>query len=147
RYLSDDAQWMTFSGQTASSSTNYSVFARKTDGSPAVRLGDADSTDLSSDGKWALGYLPSDPHMLLLIPLGAGETRTLKSETLHYSIRVGAFMPDGKSVLISAEEKGHGQRVYLQAVAGGEPKPVTPEGFSLVLAGPDNKRFLAQDLQ
>lgn len=147
RYLSNDAQWTIFSSQMASSSADYSVFARKTDGSAAVRLGDGDSLGLSPDGKWALAYLPGNEQTLLLIPLGAGETRTLKSEKLHYGVRSASWMPDGKNILVSGQENEHSQRVYLQPVAGGDPKPATPEGFSLSLVAPDNKRFLAYDLQ
>jgi hypothetical protein len=130
-----------------SNSTNYSVFARKTDCSPAVRLGDGDSIALSPDGKSALAYLPGDDQTLLLIPLGAGETKTLKSEKLHYGVGPAMWMPDGKNLLVSAQERGHGIRAYLIPVDGSVPKPVTPEGFAVDQVAPDSKRFLAYDFQ
>jgi serine/threonine protein kinase len=147
RYISDDGQSIIFSSELGSSSTNYSVFARKADGSPAVRLGDGDSMGLSPDGKSALAYLPGDDQTLLLIPLGAGETKTLKSEKLHYGVGPAMWMPDGKNLLVSAQERGHGIRAYLQPVDGSASKPVTPEGFTAELVAPDSRRFLAYDFQ
>jgi eukaryotic-like serine/threonine-protein kinase len=147
RYISDDGQWIIFSSELGSNSTNYSVFARKTDGSPAVRLADGDSMALSPDGKSALAYLPGDDQTLLLIPLGAGETKTLKSEKLHYGVGPALWMPGGKNLLVSAQERGHGIRAYLQPVDGSVPKPVTPEGFTAELVAPDSRRFLAYDFK
>jgi len=147
RFLSNDGEWLIFSSQIASASTNYSVFARKTDGSPAVRLGDGDSMGLSPDGKSALAYLPGDDQTLVLIPLGAGETRTLKSEKLHYGVGPAMWMPDGKNLLVSAQERGRGVRGYLLSINGGEAKPVTPEGFTVDLVTPEGRRFISYDLK
>ena len=54
----------------------YSVYVRKTDGSPAVRLGEGAAQDLSPDGKWALAILhsASDPQLVAL-PDAARERR------------------------------------------------------------------------
>jgi serine/threonine protein kinase len=147
RFLSNDGEWVIFSSQIASASTNYSVFARKTDGSPAVRLGDGDSLGLSPNGKSALAYLPGDDQTLVLIPLGAGETRTLKSERLHYGVGPAMWMPDGKNLLVSAQQRGHAVRGYLQSIDSGDAKPVTPEGFTVDLVTPDSRRFISYDLQ
>ena len=63
------------------------------------------------------------------------------------SVCVGAtrFLPDGRRLLIGADEEGRGDRVYLVDVEGGKPRAVTPENFR----GPgpistDGKRFLAR---
>src|SRR5262249_7686876 len=50
----------------------YSVYVRKTDGSPAVRLGEGAAGTLSPDGKWALSliHVTSQPQLVVL-PTGA----------------------------------------------------------------------------
>src|SRR5260370_11800491 len=55
---------------------NYAVYARKTDGSPAVRLGDGAGGKLSPDGKWALAVLLNTPQLMVL-PVGARDRSSL----------------------------------------------------------------------
>src|SRR5260370_22323112 len=55
---------------------NYAVYARKTDGSPAFRLGDGAGGKLSPDGKWALTVMLTPPQLMML-PFGAGDPRSL----------------------------------------------------------------------
>jgi Tol biopolymer transport system component len=139
--LSDDGRLAIFSTMVGGG-TNYAIYGRKTDGSPAFRLGEGDGLALSPDGKWEVAMLPAADDQLLLIPVGAGETKTLKSERLHY--RNALWLPDGKRLLVMAEESGHGVRTYLQDIAGGAPKALTPEGVEAVLVSPDGKSFLAR---
>ena len=42
-----------------------------------------------------------------------------------------AGSPDGKRLLVAGFEEGKGQRVYVQDLAGGVPRPVTPEGVAV----------------
>jgi serine/threonine protein kinase/Tol biopolymer transport system component len=111
-----------------------SIYERKTDGSPAVRLGEGFAMALSPDGKWVLA-LPENPaSRLLLVPTGAGETRPLANEeglTIPGGSGAG-WLPDGKSVVFSAAAPEHQVRLYLQEVAGGKPRPVSPEGVRLL---------------
>ena len=44
----------------------YAVYIRKTDGSPAIRLGEGNGLSLSPDGKWALARLNSTLSPLIL---------------------------------------------------------------------------------
>ena len=41
------------------------------------------------------------------------------------------FFPDGKRILFTATEAGHGTRLYVRDVTGGKPRAITPEGYSL----------------
>ena len=43
----------------------------------------------------------------------------------------GQFLPDGKSIAFAGHEAGHGSRVYLMNLDGGQPRAITPEGFGL----------------
>ena len=52
--LSADGHTLLFREEGEAGGPTYAVYIRKTDGSPAVRLGDGQSLALSPDGKWAL---------------------------------------------------------------------------------------------
>src|SRR6185295_127734 len=108
---------------------NYAVCLRGTDGSPVVRLGEGEAQDLSRDGKWALAVVPTSPQQLVLYPTGAGEPRRLERGGL-VSYDSARFFPDGRQVLACGHEAGHAVRCYAQSVAGGLPRPLTPEGTS-----------------
>ncbi len=116
------------------------VYLRGTDGSPAVRLGDGVAAALSPDGRWAITIPRSAPTQLVLLPTGTGEARSLGTPGLTYV--AAAWFPDGKKILASGFEAGHGMRAFIQDVEGGAPQPITPEGIAGYPAlSPDGKRF------
>ena len=145
--LSDDAKWMAFSTQEPGGTTNYSLFLRKTDGSPAVKLGEGDSLGISPDDKWVVSNLIGSNRSVLLLPVGAGENRTIALDKVRIDGVPALFMPNGKSFLLVGHEEGRPSRSYLVAVDGGAPRPVTPEGVITVLLSPDGKTILAKDAQ
>jgi Tol biopolymer transport system component len=114
------------------------VYIRKTDGSPAVRLGEGSAQALSPDGKWALAiaHIPADPQ-LAAYPTGAGEPKTFPRDGL--SVLNGVWSPDGKQILFTASEPGRGPRLYLRGVDGGKARALSPEGYVAILVSPDGK--------
>ncbi len=150
--LSDDGKTLLFDEEGEGGGPTYSVYVRKTDGSPAVRLGNGLALALSPDQKWVLSSPVSSPGQLFLLPTKAGEPKLLTHDAIdHFYAR---WFPDGKRILFSGNEPGHGIRLYVQDLAGGKPQPITPEGvgalpFSpsldgkLVAAiGPDQRGYL-----
>ena len=150
--ISADGKRVLFSETGEGGGAGYSVYIRKTDGSPAVRLGEGATADLSADGEWALAIVhnATDPQ-LVAYPTGAGEPRVFSKEGM--SVYGASFLPDGKQVLLTGSEPGHGSRIYMRDFAGGKPRALTPEGYSLagviapdakwfVVRGPDRKRYL-----
>ncbi len=149
--ISADGKQILFSESGEGGGAGYSVYIRRTDGPPAVRLGEGNAQDLSADGEWALAIVhsASDPQ-LVAYPTGAGEPKIFSKEGL--SVYRASFMPDGKQIVFTANEPGHGPRIYLRSLDGGKPRPVTPEGYTggvvapdgkwIVAAGPDRKRYL-----
>jgi hypothetical protein len=125
RALSPDGESLLFAETAAGA--NYAVCLRRTDGSPVVRLGEGWAADLSADGQWALAVVQSRPPQLVLYPTGAGETRRLERGDLD-SYATAQWFRDGRSVLVGGNEPGKGARFYVQAISGGAPRPVTPEG-------------------
>jgi eukaryotic-like serine/threonine-protein kinase len=126
---------------------NYSAYLRKTDGSPAVRLGEGRPLAVSPDGKWVLSRLTVPPQLVLL-PTGAGETRPLGRGPVEQFGEAGWFA-DGARVLFSGREPARQSRCYVQEIAeGSEPRAVTPEGVSVtspVLVSPDGAQFVGAD--
>jgi hypothetical protein len=52
------------------------------------------------------------------------------------------FAPDGKVIVISGSEKGHGTRLYAQDISGGEPRAISAEGVRLP---PGQSRLVSPD--
>ena len=106
----------------------YSVYVRSTDGSPPVRLGPGSVPVFSPDGKRVLTTdIRTDPAQLVLLPTGAGDAVPLTRDRLRHEVG-GVFFPDGKRVLFLGREPGKGNRLYVQAVSGGTPLPISSEG-------------------
>ena len=141
--LTADGRTLLFTEESGSVGVNYAVCLRQTDGSPAVRLGEGGANALSRDGKWALASVPTNPPQLLLYPTGAGEPRRLERGGL-VSYESAQFLPDTKRVLACGHEEGKGVRCYIQDIAGGKPRPVTPEGTSRGFVSPDGRLILVK---
>ncbi|MFY9912176.1 MAG: protein kinase, partial [Candidatus Sulfotelmatobacter sp.] len=100
--LSADGRTLLFREEGEAGGPTYAVYLRKTDGSPAVRLGDGQSLALSPDGNWALACRGDTQTDLFLLPTGPGEPRTLKGhDIIHNAAR---WFPDGKRLLIAGIE-------------------------------------------
>src|SRR6202162_5063511 len=142
--LSKDGKTVLFTESGEGGGPDYSVYLRATDGSPTVRLGEGTSGNLSPDGKWAitLRHASTEPEIVLL-PTGAGEMRRLPSGGLI--VERSDWVPDGKCIVLTAREAGRGSRVYVQELAGGRARPVTPEGYRLFRksVSPDGRSFVA----
>ncbi len=143
--ISLDGSTLVFSEANHGGGTNYGVYTRKTDGSPAVRLGDGSATSLSPDGKWVLAITPTAPQRLVALPTGAGEARTL-IEGGFEQIFNARWTPDGERIVFSANEAGKAARIYIMTAAGSTPMPVTPENVRGVLVAPDGEYVCGVDL-
>jgi serine/threonine protein kinase len=103
------------------------IYLRKTDGSPAVRLGDGYPYDLSPDGRWVLTRSADQAHLWMLLPVGPGSPRLLPRGTLA-GVFEAAFLPDGTAIVFGGREEGRGNRIYIQDLEGGLPRAISPEG-------------------
>jgi serine/threonine protein kinase/Tol biopolymer transport system component len=130
--LSTDGKTLLFQESGEGGGPNYSVYLRKTDGSPPARLGDGTAESLSPDGKWAASIVAGK--QLIIVPTGPGEPRTLNRDVIErYSTNSGnGWTPDGKQILFLGRETGRGFRLYRQDIEGGNPVPLTPEGVSAI---------------
>ena len=131
---------------------SYAVYIRKTDGSPAVLLGEGGAVSLSPDGKSVISQTQDSPSQLRLLTTGAGEPKDLTKDNVNHSW--AQWFPDGKRVLFSGNEPGKGVRLYVYDPASGKSQAITPEGVngtafvispdSQLVAGigPDQKGYL-----
>jgi Tol biopolymer transport system component len=150
--ISADGRTMLFTEGGEGGGPGYSVYIRRTDGSPAVRIGEGHGQALSPDGKWAIAIVntATDPQ-LVAYPTGAGEARVFPKEGL--SAWNACWFPDGRKILFTASEPGRGLRLYERDFAGGKPRALTPEGYRgsrvvspdgtwAVVTGPDRRTYL-----
>jgi serine/threonine protein kinase len=116
------------------------VYLRQTDGSPPKRLADSWGWALSPDGKFVLSSFQPDPQMFL-IPTGPGEPRSIDTPGVRRGGEMG-FFPDSRRIFFMAEAPGQGRRAWVQDLAGGKPRAITPPGVvTPVLSG--DGRFLS----
>jgi serine/threonine protein kinase/Tol biopolymer transport system component len=130
----------------------YAVYIRKTDGSPAVLLGEGGAVALSPDGKWAIAQTQESPSQFRLLPTGAGEPRDITKDNVNHSW--AHWFPDGKRILFSADEPGKGVRFYVYELATGKSQVISQEGVNgtafaispdsqqIAAIGPDQKGYL-----
>jgi len=146
--LSEDGKTLVFTEQGAGGGAGYSIYLRKMDGSPAVRLGEGEALALSPDGKWVLAALVrSSPVSLILLPSGAGEARPFPKDSINHERGprgVASFFPDGRQIIFVGSEPGHARRSWIQNLDGGRPRPVSPEGVVGALLSPDGRFFVAR---
>ena len=149
--LSADGRTVLFGETGEGGGPKYAVYLRKTDGSPAIRLGEGIGLGLSPDGKWAIARPNVTPSPLLLLPTGVGEAKPLTHDsTNHLWAR---WLPDGKRLVFSGNEAGHGFRFYVESPEEGKPRAISPEGVNPTFVispkgdqvagvGPDRKVYL-----
>ena len=103
--ISSDGQTLIFTEGGEGGGADYSVYMRKTDGSPAVRLGEGFAESLSPDGQWVLAtHSHETPTQIYLLPTGAGEPKQLTHDAMqHFN---AAWLPDGKRFIYSAWAAG-----------------------------------------
>ena len=142
--LSDDGRRVLFTELPEGAGEGGLTYLRKTDGSPAVRLGEGWALALSPDGKWALSMLTS-PSRLVLLPTGVGEAKSMTQPGLTY-LAWGGWFPDSRRVLFMAEVNGT-SHAYVQDIDGGEPRSFGPPGILVPIVAPDGRTIaaLAQD--
>jgi eukaryotic-like serine/threonine-protein kinase len=141
--ISPDGKTLLIAEQGVAGGPHYSVYVRKSDGSPAVRIGEGNALALAPDGRWALTQMPTSPPQMIVLPTGAGEARVLPRGNISSYLFAGGWFPDGHRIVFSATEPGHQSRTYVQDVNGGDPKAVTGEGAVLIIAA--GSRMISPD--
>jgi len=141
--VSEDGMLMLFIEAGEAGGGEYAVFSRETNGNSAVRLGQGSAEALSPDGKWALVLRQNiTPPDFVLLPTGVGQQQTISTgKVIPFA---GQFFGTSKQLLFDGHEPGHASRIYAMSLDGGQPRPLSPEGFALGThshsLSPDGKR-------
>ena len=143
--ISPDGQTLLFDEEGEAGGANYTVYIRKADRSPVVKLGEGSALSLSADGRWALAALSSPKAFFMLLPTGAGEPKRVEPEAVSPG-QSAAWLPDGR-ILFAGNEVNRGVRLFIQSVDGGKPRAISQEGIGTAFPGfaisPDGKLVAA----
>jgi serine/threonine protein kinase/Tol biopolymer transport system component len=142
--VSDDGRLLLFIEAGEAGGGDYAVFTRDTTGTSAVRLGEGSANAFSPDGKWALVLRQNmSPPDFVLLPTGVGQQQSVSTGKVIPS--GGQFFSDSKHLLFEGHEGGHATRLYITSLDGGQPRPITPEGYGIGgyphSISPDGKRI------
>ena len=129
-----DGTLLMFGDQSQSAGQNYAVSIRRTDGSTGIRLGEGSAIALSPDGTRALADIFTPPQVVVY-PVGPGDPVRLKRGPLERA-SPRAWL-DNARVVVCGNETGKAFRCYSQNLTGGDPVPLTPEGFDVLAVAPD----------
>jgi Tol biopolymer transport system component len=150
--ISKDGRSILFLEASEGGGAGYSVYLRKGK-EPAARLGQGFAQRLSPDLASVVAILNSaGDSQLAIYPTGLGQSRLLPREGL--TVQRADWMPDGRRLLVSANEAGKGVRLWIVDATGGKPAAISAEGFrqfnrcilpdgsKVVADGPDGKIYL-----
>jgi WD40 repeat protein len=120
-------------------------YIRKTDGSPAIRLGEGTAQSFSPDGKWVLAQALNSRRTLVMVPTGAGEP---KSISVPFDLSQWWFFPDGRRILVAGISPEGQTRIYSVDLDGKSYRQIAPDGVDTFLGempiSPDGKLIAAQ---
>jgi len=150
RGISDDGSEILAQAVGESGGAKGSIYLRRTDGSPAVRLGEGVAIALSPDGKWVSGFVTreSGKRQFMLMPTGAGETVEVHVPSFgDQTAIVDGWLNDGQSYLIEGpKSKGNGKgwQYYTWDARSNDVKPASspeaPDGFPML--SPDRASYV-----
>jgi serine/threonine protein kinase len=151
RDMSADGAQVVFDDWGIAAGASSLAYLRKSDGSPAIKLGEWYMPALSPDGSLVLAHEGASvgAGRLALLPTGVGEVQMLNFKMPQFSS--SGFLPNGKTIYFAGNE-GHGWRMYLVDLAGGAPRGVTPlisvkpSHFESHVVSPDGKFVFARDV-
>jgi eukaryotic-like serine/threonine-protein kinase len=141
RDISRDGSRILFSETGEGAGPNGDVYLRRTDGSPAVRLGDGQPHSLSPDGKWALTITAGPTPEIVLLPTGPGTPRRVPVEGIKPWAAI--FIGDGSKIAIFHSAPGEPPRLSVIGVEGGHPRAVPMAGLNAdvgIAPSPDGTR-------
>jgi dipeptidyl aminopeptidase/acylaminoacyl peptidase len=143
RDIAADGSMILFDEEGDGGGPEYKVFVRKTDGTPAVQIGEGYGIRLSSSVRWALTRPVASDSQYVIQPIGPGEPRTLEfSGPSRF-----AWFPDDRRLLVSTLQPSGASRVFVHELETGKTEPLTPEGFTGVRVSPDGESAFVTNSQ
>jgi Tol biopolymer transport system component len=145
--ISRDGSQIVFQESGEGSGEAPGVFIRKTDGSPAVRLGDGIAPALAPDEKSVVALMPGPQPKLVALPIGAGQPQVLPDFGLR--LRGGGLLA-GDQLMLAGARPGEPLGIFIAKLPGGQlrqagparlngPPMVSPDGKLLFAVGVDER--------
>ncbi len=128
-------------------SPDYVSLVRRSDGSPALRVGPGRGTSLSRDGLFVAAVPLRQPYHVSILPVGSGAPRNVRFDGIdHYTW--ADFHPDGRRLLFRGMRQGDSHRIWVGSLDGGPAREVAHRGFVLAATShgvsPDGREFVAR---
>jgi Tol biopolymer transport system component len=140
RDISPDGRMLLFDESGEGGGTKYATFLRGMDGSAPVRLSDGAGAAISPDGKSVLAVEVADLPRLRVIPVGAGETWVISTDSVV--IARARYTNDGSRILLRGYRRGESARWWtMPAAGGGKPVPIekSEDAGRWIANSPDGK--------
>jgi serine/threonine protein kinase len=144
--ISDDGQTLVANVTGESGNSKGSLYLRKTDGSPPIRIGDGHAYKLSPDGKWISGYVITEDgsRRFEMLPTGPGEPVEVKPPGVFPANVYGWLGQDHYMVI--GFYQGRKYQCFAFDSQKNSLRPVCPEGIpdaTIYFLSPDHKLFLS----
>ncbi len=138
--ISEDGKLILFREQGAGLDQN-GIYLRKTDGTPAIRVGEGHSQGISPDGRWVMAIRKGPPQEIVMIPTGPGAEKRISLQGL---VDTGSGMlPNGRGFFVTVAGKdGEGDSLYILGPEGGKPTLVRTGGIWDLAGSPDASRLV-----
>ncbi len=146
RGISEDGRAIVVDALGDSGGVKGSIYLRRTDGSPPLRLGDGVALTVSPDARYIAGYSSQQTasRKFIIMPTGPGET-VEASIPGHDALIIG-WLAGAEQYLAAGREPGKKWQYFSWEARSRSFRPLTPDGVPDVipLISPDKRKFLVQ---
>ena len=87
----------------------------------------------------------NESRQLIVLPAGTGDVKRMPRGSIVEYLDWAAWSPDGRRIYFAGRDATDVRRTYVQDMDGGEPRPVTPDGFVGMALSPDGRTVAAVD--
>ncbi len=124
--ISPDGQHLLFTEGGEGGGREYGTYIRDLTSGSTTKLSDGEGFAFLPDGKSVITMLPRETNHLNVVPVGAGQARSIDGNG-GFAYQWAQVFPDGKKLLVTGSMPGKGTRLYTQSIDGGPLTPLTPE--------------------
>ncbi len=125
--ISPDGRYLLFTEGGEGGGREYGVYIRDLITGGTTKLSDGEGFAFLPDGKSVITMLPRENTHLNIVPVGAGQPRSIDGKGLSY--QWAQAFPDGRKLLVVGSMPGKGLQLYTQSVDGGPLTALHPEIF------------------
>jgi Tol biopolymer transport system component len=138
--ISSDGRYLLFTEGGEGGGREYGVYIRDLTTGSTTKLSDGEGFAFLPDGKTVITMMPRENTHLNLVPVGAGQPRTIEGNGFGY--QWAQPFPDGRKLLVVGSMPGKPLRLYTQSVDGGPLTQLSPEiSLDFPKISPDGTRI------